>query len=232
MKRKLLIFCVICLGCLSCDRRLDIFRANPRQRTAFYDPDVLITPSAEGWQVKPGPPPEDGANTHPTTVLLNPKGTEYDIGQTQYPDVTMATLFCVDVRELNARFLVLYMPPVASGGSEMAVIHIDEDDNPAVSALIGHHYEWRQAARSRTARVFFADCPPHGALVRDILFVDSDDNGVPELMEDFVGRFGGTITYHRFDGRTFKPLWVEEYEPTRRGGHQMKLVSRKRADAQ
>lgn len=73
---------------------------------AFRDKiDPIVSPSARGWTIMPGPP--DGR----TTVVVNPRGERFNIGETAYPDFVPTTLWIVQVKELNARFLIIRVPP-------------------------------------------------------------------------------------------------------------------------
>lgn len=184
--------------------------------------NVLITAAAAGWHVLQKR--SDDGDRWPSTILVNPRGVLYDVGRTQFPDRVGSTLWRVRVRQLNADFLVLYTPPIASGGSVMTLFYLRGQDEPVRAADITHHYELTPERNSPVARL------SDGRLLTDVLFADSDHDGIPELVEPDAYRWCGTITYHQFDGERFIPLWIEEYEAAEDAAYDLKLVARRRVD--
>lgn len=171
--------------------------------------NALVSRSAHGWTLRPGPP-EQGW-TFPTTIVVNPKGKEVNIGTTQYPDIVPATLWIVEVEELHARFLFIRIPPAASAAVDMPVLYVDQHDVPRVAGSIQQRFE-------------FTICPEDSwgyepkilwdgeYRLRDILFEDSDQDGIPELVERDFAKESGTVTYYEFNmSKTFSPLWKEEW---------------------
>ena len=137
------------------------------------------------------------------------------MGYTTYPDTNPTTLWVVEVEEFCASFLVMQSSPAASAPSVMELFTIQDGRVPVHAASIKHHYEW-------DATVAAAD------VARD-LFIDSDGDGIPELEEPDVWKWGGTVTFHEFDGTEFHPLWIETYDRSDAPDYCMKLVARKRA---
>jgi hypothetical protein len=181
---------------------------------SFYDEEDLlpvVSVSAQGWTVKPGPP-EDETLNHPTTVVVNPKGVEFNIGTTQYPDIFPPVLWIVEVKELETRFLLIKIGPAASASVPMPILYLDETDRPTLSATIQQRWEFD---------AYPDDSPGYDPKIqwdgehrlRDILFKDIDSDGVPELEEKDIWTSGGTITYFRFDKQTksFIPARVETH---------------------
>ena len=164
---------------------------------------VLIDPSASGWDVTTGPEGQ--------TVLVAPDGHAYDVGRTQYPDIVQARLCRFTVEELEVEFLVLYVPPVASGGSTLTLFTIRPGNVPVRAADIRHHWE-----------------PHHVRDWKATLFTDSDGDGVLELRDDDAYRWSGTVTYYAFDGQRFSPLWIEEYQASEDNDYDLQLISRRK----
>jgi hypothetical protein len=165
---------------------------------------ALIDPSAAGWDMKVGPEGQ--------TILLNQQGRAFNVGHTQYPDISQARLYKCAVKEFGADFLVLYVPPIASGGSRLTLFTILAGHVPVRVADITTHCEswdipedWKQA-----------------------LFADSDGDGVLELCENDAYRWSGTVTYYAFDGQRFFPLWIEEYKAPEHDDYNMQFVSRRK----
>lgn len=165
---------------------------------------VLVTPSAAGWSVCPGP---DGQ-----TILTNPAGRDFDVGETAYPDITPTHLIKVRVEELKADFLILHVAPAASGSVTLTVFTILSGQVPVRAADIQHHWEWSDAENWRQT-----------------LFVDSDGDDVPELRNCGAYRYRGTNTYYSFDGTRFHPLWIEDYQAPEGDDYHLKLLSRRKA---
>ena len=166
--------------------------------------EVVIDPSAAGWSVKLG--------AEGQTVLRNPRGQEFDVGKTQYPDIAPTYLLKLSIPELKASFLVLHIDPVASGGSELTVFTLLPNDVPIRAADLHHHWEWEVITDWKQT-----------------LFADSDGDGVLELRDWGAYRWFGTDTYYSFDGKRFHPLWVEEYQAPDDDDYNLKLVSRRKA---
>lgn len=165
--------------------------------------DAVIEPSAAGWNVRLGPNNE--------TVLVNPQGRAFNMGKTQYPDTIPTHLLKVRVDELKAQFLILHVGPAASAASILTVFTIMPNNVPLRAADIRHHWEWCMVGENDW---------------KETLFVDSDGDGVPELHDHDIWKEGGTITYYSFDGKSFHPLWVEEYKAD--DDAKINLVSRRR----
>jgi hypothetical protein len=165
--------------------------------------NVLVDPSAAGWTVAVGPRGE--------TLLTSPGGRTFDVGMTQYPDVTASRLFKLRVEELRADFLILYASPAASGGSTLTLFTVLADDAVVRAADIPHHWEWDMVIDWKST-----------------LFTDSDGDGVPELRDWSAYRRSGTNTFYDFDGLRFHPLWVEQYQSSGDDDYDLKLVSRLR----
>ena len=166
--------------------------------------NVLVAPSAAGWSVCPGP---DGQ-----TILTNPAGRDFDVGETMYPCITSTHLLKIHVEELKADFLILHVNPIASGSVTLTVFTILPGQIPVRAADIDHHWAWNDAENWR-----------------ETLFVDSDGDGVPELRDGGVYRWRGTNTYYSFDGTRFHPLWIEDYQAPEGDDYNLKLISRRRA---
>ncbi|MCY2930129.1 MAG: hypothetical protein NTV86_11675 [Planctomycetota bacterium] len=165
---------------------------------------ALVAPSAAGWSLRPGPDAQ--------TVLTNPAGRDFDVGETMYPDITSTHLLMLHVEELKADFLVLHVDPLASGGSTLTVFTILPGQVPVRAADIDHHWEWNDAENWR-----------------ETLFVDSDGDGVPELRDGGAYRYRGTNTYYSFDGTRFGPLWIDDYQAPEGDDYHLKLLSRRKA---
>ena len=186
----------------------------------------IVSASAAGWNIKPGPP-EKRKRSHPTTIVVNPQGKAVNIGTTQYPDWVPATLWIVEVEELEARFLLIQVSPVASAAVGMWVLYLDNNDDPSVAGVIVQSFEWADCAREHRGREARIQTEGKFHRLRDVLFEDSDGDGVLELVEDDTWKEGGTVTFHRFtDKKTFEPLWRERWE--RREDESWERVSRTR----
>ena len=136
--------------------------------------NAVVHSSAAGWALRIAP--DD------STIVVSPKGREFNVGKTQYPDWPPATLWRVHVPTLHRSFLLLHVSPMASGAVPMTLFAIKGDDESIVRAAdIRHHYEWR------------ADITTTNQIL-DALFVDSDSDGIPELIDDDVWKWGGTRT--------------------------------------
>src|SRR5262245_14999648 len=161
--------------------------------------NAIIHPSAAGWSLRVAP--------DESTIVVSPKGREFKIGKTQYPDSPPATLWRVRVPALRGDFLIVHVSPMASGAVPMTVLSIKAGGDSIVRAAdILHHYEWR------------ADITTTNQIL-DALFVDSDSDGLPELVDDDVWKWGGTRTYSVWAGDRFTPKWRETFrldEPTGR----------------
>ncbi len=165
--------------------------------------EAVIEPSAAGWKVETGP------QGH--TILINPSGRRFDVGETMYPDILTSHLFKLGVPRLEAEFLMLHFTPAASGASMLYVFTILPGNVPYRAADLLHHWEWWDSGRDW----------------QETLFVDSDKDGIPELRDDDAYRHCGTVTYYSFDGKKFSPLWVEYYEAPEDEDYNLKLISRR-----
>lgn len=153
---------------------------------------LVVHPSATGWSLRVA---ADGS-----TIVVNPRAKEFLVGATVYPNRTPTTLWRVDVPRLGREFLVVFAAPMASGAMTMTLFTIRQDGETIVRAAdILHHYEWK-------AEYTTADN------VREALFVDSDGDGIPELVDDDVWKWGGALTYYVLVGDRFQPRWRETYE--------------------
>ena len=170
----------------------------------------IISLSAAGWTIKPGPP-EPGRNDA-TTVVVNPQQREFNIGVTPYPDIHPATLWIVEVKEFDARFLLIRVPPSASGAVTMPILYLDNNDIPTLACSIQQRFEFQMHPHDQPG--YDPKIEGDGECrLRDILFEDSDGDGVPELVERDVWKESGTVTYYRLtDQKTFLPLWREEWK--------------------
>ena len=145
------------------------------------------------------------------TILVSPTGKRLNVGYTGVPDIHRPILWVVDVPALKAKFLVLYLYPVASGGSQLSLYLIRDSRVVSMAAKISHHFEWGKAMTPRD--------------VIGQLFKDIDGDGKPELVENAIWKTGGPIIYHEFVGTTFFPSWIEEYRPNK--DYKMRMISRK-----
>lgn len=183
---------------------------------------IVVTPSATGWRVHRGPTdPESGG---PATILANPGGHEFNVGTTQFPDINTTFLWRVTVKEFHSDFLVLYTNPVASGGSTITLFRIVNSDTPIRVADIVTHDEMHPMPGSlaKDPLVAIVDYP-QGRSLREILFTDFDRDGVPELEENDVGKYGGFVRYYRWNGDAFRLARAEKYVEDGKGG--ARLVS-------
>jgi hypothetical protein len=176
--------------------------------------DIVIGASAAGWDVKRGAKDASGAVT---TIIVDPSGREHSIGLTQYPDAQTALAWKIRVPRLNACFLVLYVPPASSGAAVLTLIRAEAGAEPVRAADIRHRYEFGfLAGQESEVRVGFPD-HPKGRLLRSILFADCDDDGTPELKENDIGKWGGTVRYYKYGGKRFIPCLEEHYAPDSSG---------------
>ena len=171
----------------------------------------LISLSAKGWNLKPGPP-EDADSPFPTTIVVNPNGDEFNIGTTQYPDVIPATLWIVEVPELNGKFLLIRIPPAASAAVGMPIVFVDQKDRPSLAGSIRQRWEFSISTKDEPGFNPMVEWEGSTRL-RDILFEDINADGRPELVEDTeYSRWGGTVTHFRFTtNKTFVPIRVEKH---------------------
>ena len=169
----------------------------------------VVHGSAAGWSLRAAP---DGS-----TIVVNPKGSEFRVGSTRYPDRQPTTLWLVGVPALKREFLVLFTPPTASGAVPMTLFTIKQDGEAIVRAAdILHHYEWDSEYTTVDE-------------VRETLFVDSDGDGTPELVDDDVWKWGGTLTYSVLLEDRFQPRWRETFALDESSG---KVVLTKRESVQ
>jgi hypothetical protein len=171
--------------------------------------EPIVSVSAKGWTIKPGLPVTGSSS--PTTIVVNPKGEELNIGETQYPDFLPATLWIVEVKELKARFLIIRVPPAASAAVNMPILYIGQDDKPSLAGSIRQRFEFKANSDDNPGfdPTIRWDGEHH---LRDLLFEDSDGDGIPELVESDFWQQTGTVTYFRFTNqKTFVPLWKETW---------------------
>ena len=127
------------------------------------------------------------------------------------------------MKELQARFLLIRIPPAASAAVAMPILYVDQNDIPTVAGSIRQRFEFG---------VHPEDAPGYNPKVqwdgehrlRNLLFEDSDADGVPELVEKNFWKETGTVTYFRFSKeKAFSPLWREKW---RLIGDSYKLISK------
>jgi len=159
--------------------------------------EPIISVSARGWTLKPRPAP---GKEWCDTIVVNPKGQEFNIGATQYPDWPPTKLWIVEVKELGARFLLIQVPPMASGTVVMPVVYVDENDKPTVAGEINQRWEFGPEPADMDNPGYNPKVMMDGGeqLLRDVLFEDIDHDGKPELVEDDVWKDGGYIRYYKF----------------------------------
>jgi len=150
----------------------------------------VITSSARGWNVKVK---RSRMSKRPDTIVVSPGGHEFNAGKTGIPDYHQPIVWLLKVQQLDAQFLLIYLCPTASGSTSISLLLIRGDRVISKAAQIAHHFEWDKSTSVDQ--------------VTAALFEDADGDGVLELVEPDVGKFGGTITYHEFDGTRFRPLW-------------------------
>jgi hypothetical protein len=185
----------------------------------------IVSGSAEGWSLKPGIP--IGALPRPTTIVINPRGQAFSIGETAYPDILPATLWIVETTTLPGRFLIIHVPPVASGSVSMPVLFVDSEDNVTLAGTIQQRFEFRADPNDRRSSdpVVESDGWHH---LKDFLFKDVNNDGIVELVEDDVWKDDGTITYYRFrEDHRFEPI-IREYWVRNAGTERMNLISTER----
>ena len=178
-----------------------------------YKAMPVITNSARGWNLEVNTLRKSSPTKRwfDDTILISPNGQRLNVGERGVPDIHRPILWVVDVPALKARFLVLYLYPVASGGSQLSLFLIRENRIASTAAKISHHFEWGKEMTPRD-------------VIRQ-LFKDIDGDGKPELVENAVGKSGGSIIYHEYVGATFFPTWIEEYRPNK--DYKMRRVSLK-----
>jgi hypothetical protein len=163
--------------------------------------NVILHASAKGWSLRPG--------TNNSTILTTPQGRSFNLGQTAYPDWAPTTLWKVYVEGLKMEFLLLHVPPIASGSVPLTVIGLKADGSMFRAADIPHHYEWD------------VNITTHQIVAE--LFVDSDSGGKPELVDNDVGKFGRARTYYILVGDKFVPRWKDVYKLDKPTGKVVKV---------
>jgi nitrogen fixation protein len=190
----------------------------PSEIVDFIKTKPNVSLSAKGWTIKPRPP----RRPHPTTIVVNPAGQEFNIGETAYPDIHETNIWIVEVKELNAKFLLIHVPPACSASVPMPVLYIDNDNCVTLAATIQQRFEFKPQPDDEPGfnpRINFDGT----TFLRDMLFKDSDGDGIRELVENDCWKDGGTMTYFKFtEQKKFVPLWKETYD------RDDKLVSRER----
>jgi hypothetical protein len=166
--------------------------------------EPIVSGSAAGWTLRPGPGRD--------TIVVNPEKQEFNIGETQYPDIIAARLWIVPIRELKARFLIVCVPPACSAAVKMPILLIDEKNRSSLAGSVLQRWEFK---------VDTGDMPGadpkvrnEGRLqpLRDFLFKNSDKDGIPELVSEDLWKQGGTVTYLRLTKhKTFIPVRRETY---------------------
>jgi hypothetical protein len=142
--------------------------------------DAVVTASARGWNLKPG--------ENNSTIVVFPDGHEQNVGQTQYPDITTAQLYKIKGPELKGEYLVLYVPPVASGGATMTVFEI-EGESVNRHRDIDHRYEFRLIPnQANDPRVGVVDTQD-GIALRRLVFPNTGDEEVMRLRDAFEWPF-------------------------------------------
>jgi hypothetical protein len=160
-----------------------------------YSSVPVVTDSARGWTLKIVQP---GPKVDPRTIIVSPTDVRFDAGNIGVPDFHRPVLWVIDVAPLKAKFLVIYLYPCASGPSVLSLYLLKNNRVVCKSARILHHFEWdRETVPTRLV---------------ESLFKDVNADGRPELVENDVGKFGGTITYREFDGKRFHPRWKDDYK--------------------
>lgn len=123
---------------------------------------AVIHPSAEGWDLKTG---EDR-----TTIVVSPKGNKTNIGETSYPDWATTTLLRIDSNK--RQYLVIYTPPMASGGSEMTILDITRGEVKE-EKKVHHHYEF--GFPKGDAKDCVVSIPDHQIELTRLIFPTPDD---------------------------------------------------------
>lgn len=157
---------------------------------------VGIDSSAAGWHVRARR--SESGSCQPSTVLVGPTGREFNMGQTFYPDTIIRSTLClVTNTTLRAQFLVLHTGPACSAAVPTSVFYLRGDGRPLWAATVLSHLE---------SLYLDAHTP------NDWWFEDVDGDGVEELVDEDVGKWGGRIIYHRFGGERFSPYWIEIWQ--------------------
>jgi hypothetical protein len=165
-----------------------------KSATAEYSSVPLINSSARGW----GLSTQLRETSEHDTIIQAPDGQRFNARYTGMPDYHRPILWILDVPSLKQKFLVLYLYPVASGSSTLSIYLIRDNHIVCKASQIAHHFEWTKETRP--------------SQIIDELFTDQNNDNRPELVECDVGKFGGIVTYHEFNGNTFSPRWRETYK--------------------
>ncbi|MEX0717891.1 MAG: hypothetical protein WD066_14955 [Planctomycetaceae bacterium] len=184
--------------------------------------DVEIGDDALGWQLFTVSH-DSGSKRH--AVIVSPSGRRFDVpeifglprpGGPNLREPSRPRMQVIDVPALQAQFLLIYRCPEASAPAALSSLLL-KDGEIAGKAAIGvlHRFEWIPI--------------PSGEFIVAQLFEDVDGDGRPELIENDVGKFGGTMTYHQFDGSRFRPRWRDEYIMAPPGGNAI-IVKNSRID--
>jgi hypothetical protein len=169
----------------------------------------VVAPTAMGWNLILS----EKNDSDSSTVLINPDGKRFDIGKTLFLRCPKTILWGIRESKLNEKFLMIYFHPSASGAVPAYLFHLNQNNIPTLSAKIFHHYELDVRDRNGIARCGIADGGKYGKEVVKVFFTDSDNDGIPELKENDVWKWGGKITYYKWvkNESIFKPLWIEIY---------------------
>ena len=162
--------------------------------TARVSSVPFVTPSARGWTISTQSRPDAAFDT----IIQSPSRQRFNAGHTGVPDYHRPILWVLEPPGIKRKLLLIYLSPVASGPSTLSVYLIQDDHIVCKAAQIAHHFEWTKD--TKLSRIIHQ------------LFHDQDADGTPELIADEVGKFGGTVTFLEFNGKTFSPRWRETYK--------------------
>ena len=109
----------------------------------------------------------------------------------------------------------------------MPVLYVDQNNIPSLAGSIQQRFEF--APHPDDVPGFEPKIQWDGEhRLRDLLFEDCDDDGIPELVERDFWKESGTVTYYRFTkDKTFVPIWRENW---RMGDNSYELLSRERIE--
>ncbi|MEX0703666.1 MAG: hypothetical protein WD069_16335 [Planctomycetales bacterium] len=167
--------------------------------------DAVFGEAARGWKLLTEPHDNWGDRK---AVIVSPSGRRFaapEVSSMPLPsqenvlNAYRPRVQVLDVPSLKAEFLLIYTCPAASAPTGLSLFLLRDGEIAGKAAVnVLHHFEW-------------IPIPSSAGIVPE-LFVDLDGDGRPELKENDVGKFGGRITYHQFDGTTFRPRWCDHYE--------------------
>ena len=148
--------------------------------------NLRITKSAKGWNVEVVRNDKNGIDT----VFINPAGRKLNVGEILIPEESQITsyLAIAEDKSKSYKFLVLYA--CSSIPDWMYVFHLKSNGNIRSFICVDSWCSWRTESTPEE--------------IYDKLFIDSDKDGFPELIDNEVrSRSGGRIIYHKFDGKHF-----------------------------